>query len=96
MMLIKPIITEKSISQAAKKRYTFKVNIAATKTEIKKEVEKTFGVKVLAVKTSIQHGKKYRTGRKWTIDRRADWKKTVVEIQPDKQIDLFETAPAGK
>jgi large subunit ribosomal protein L23 len=91
MILIKPIITEKSSSLAAKKKYTFRVNIAATKDVIKKEVEKTFGVKVISVKTSIQHGKKYRTGRKWTIARKADWKKAIVSIQPDKQIDLFET-----
>jgi large subunit ribosomal protein L23 len=96
MILIKPIITEKSIAQTAKKKYTFKVNIASTKDEIKKAVEKTFAVKVLSVKTSIQHGKVYRTGRKWTTARKADWKKAVVAIKPDQQIDLFEVTQTEK
>jgi len=96
MILIKPIISEKSIPLSAKKKYTFRVNIGANKDEIKKDVEKIFGVKVLSVKTSIQHGKKYRTGKKWTIARKADWKKAIVAIQPDKQIDLFEVTQTEK
>lgn len=96
MILIKPIITEKSLALAAKKKYTFRVNIAANKVEIKKEAEKNFGVKVISVKTSIQHGKEYRTGRKWTTARKADWKKAIIAIHPDKQIDLFESTRAEK
>jgi large subunit ribosomal protein L23 len=96
MILIKPLISEKSLSLAAKKKYTFRVNITATKEEIKKEAERIFGVKVICVKTSIQHGKEYRTGRKWTTARKADWKKAIISIQPDKQIDLFEVTQTEK
>jgi large subunit ribosomal protein L23 len=96
MMLIKPVITEKSLALAAGKKYTFRVDPAANKTEIKKEVEKTFGVKVISVKTSMVHGKEYRTGRKWTVARRSDWKKATVAIKPDKQIDLFEVTQTQK
>jgi large subunit ribosomal protein L23 len=95
-MIIRPIITEKSVSDASNKIYTFEVNSDADKTAIKKEVEKTFGVKVISVKTMIQHGKNYRTGKRWMIARKSDWKKALVEIQPDKSIDLFEVNPTGK
>jgi large subunit ribosomal protein L23 len=96
MVLIKPLITEKALAEAAKKRYTFKVNLAATKPEIKRAVEKTFGVKVTAVQTAINHGKQYRTGKRWFVRKKADWKKAVVTIQPDKQIDLFEVTETTK
>lgn len=90
MLLIKPLITEKALAEAAKKRYTFKVVLAATKSDIKKAVEKTFGVQVIKVQTAIIHGKEYRTGKKWLTKKKSDWKKAVVTIKPDKQIDLFE------
>ena len=95
-MLIKPIITEKSLSEANKKGYTFRVEKSATKKEIKKVVEKLFDVKVLAVRTIILPGKSYRSGKKWIIRDRSDWKKAIVTIQPDKQIDLFEAAVGEK
>ena len=91
-MLIKPIISEKSLAESGKKKYTFKVVKLMNKTQIKAEVEKTFGVKVLGVQTITLPGKTYRSGRKWIIRRRADWKKAIVTIDPAKQIDLFEVA----
>jgi large subunit ribosomal protein L23 len=96
MILIKPIITEKAMNDAAHKRYTFKVKREANKSEIKKAVEKTFGVKVTAIQTMVVHGKKYRVGKRWLVKRRADWKKAILTIQPDKQIDLFEVKETGK
>ena len=94
-MLLKPIISEKSTALAGEKKYTFKVIKSATKPQIKQSVEKTFGVKVLEVRTITVRGKNYRSGKRWIIRKRADWKKAVVKITPDKQIDLFEAA-AGK
>jgi large subunit ribosomal protein L23 len=96
MILVKPIITEKALNDAAKKRYTFRVKSYATKPQIRQAVEKTFGVKTIAVQTMIVHGKKYRTGKKWLAKRRTDWKKAIVTIQPDKHIDLFEVTDTGK
>ena len=45
MILLKPIVTEKSMDDMAEKKYTFVVQQTANKTEIKKAVEKIFGVK---------------------------------------------------
>ena len=91
-MLLKPLISEKSLAEAGKKKYTFKVIRTATKPEIKTAVEKTFGVKVLGVQTITVPGKSYRSGKRWIIRKRGDWKKAIVAIGPDKQIDLFEAA----
>ena len=95
-MLVKPLITEKTIAEAAQKRYTFKVALKATKTEIKRGVEKVFGVKVLKVQTAVMPGKKRKHGKKWLWRRRSNWKKAMVTIQPDKQIDLFEVGKGEK
>lgn len=95
-MIIKPIITEKSMALAAKKKYTFKVLRAWTKTQIKESIEKAFGVKVMAVQTITMRGKTYRSGKRWVLRKRADWKKAVVTIHADKQIDLFEAASPEK
>lgn len=78
------------MSLAGKKRYTFRVPLNWTKTQIKKQTEKTFGVKVLKVHTITVPGKTYRSGKKWIIRQKANWKKAVIYIDPSKQIDLFE------
>jgi large subunit ribosomal protein L23 len=91
-MLLKPLISEKSLAEAGKKKYTFKVIKTATKPEIKKAVEKAFGVKVLGVQTLTVPGKTYRSGKRWVMRQRGDWKKAIVAISPEKQIDLFEAA----
>ena len=94
-MLIKPIISEKSLAEAAGKRYTFEVEKTATKPDVARAVEKTFGVKVMKVRTAIMPGKKYRLGKKFKFETRPEWKKAIITIKPDQQIDLFETS-AGK
>ena len=53
----KPVLTEKSYADIANKKYTFIVNLKATKSEIKEAVEKIFGVKVAKVNTAIIAGK---------------------------------------
>ena len=45
-IIIKPVVTEQSMADMVEKKYTFVVAKAANKTEIKKAVEKVFGVKV--------------------------------------------------
>lgn len=91
MSLIKALISERTMNVATKNRYTFEVGRGDTKTDIKKMVEKTFGVKVLNVATSTMRGKTYRTGKKWVLRKRPDKKKAVVTTESGKTIDLFET-----
>ena len=77
-IIIKPIISEKSSVGQSEGKYTFKVNKKATKVDIKKAVEKLFGVKVVSVNTAIvKGGLRNRNGRQYKV---ADYKKAVVKI----------------
>lgn len=88
-IIIKPIITERSMMDAEDKKFTFKVDKRANKIEIRNAVEAIFGVKVEKVTTMNMKGKVKRTGR--FIGKRADWKKAVVKLTPDsKGIQFFE------
>ena len=70
-------------------RYTFEVDKSANKVEIKKAVEKIFGVQVAAVNTMRVMGKVKRMGR--YEGRRASWKKAIVTLKPgSKTIEFFE------
>ncbi|MDP4118385.1 MAG: 50S ribosomal protein L23 [Bacillota bacterium] len=83
----KPIITEKSMSGIADKKYTFEVAIKANKLQIKQAVEEIFGVKVDKVSTQIVMGKNKRMGA--NEGKRADWKKAVVTLKSDSKTIAF-------
>ena len=88
-IIIKPIVSEKSMDQLADRKYTFKVALNANKIEIAKAVEQIFGVKVEKVTTSRVRGKVKRMGVHSC--KRPDWKKAVVKLTADsKTIELFE------
>ena len=89
-VIIRPLITARSIAGAADKKYTFEVAPAAGKIEIKKAVEEVFGVKVAKVNTMIVPGKAKRMGA-GRPGRTKDWKKAIVQLTEDsKTIELFE------
>ncbi|MCJ9113565.1 50S ribosomal protein L23 [Acinetobacter baumannii] len=74
----------------------FKVDINATKLEIKKAVEKLFGVEVFKVNTTITKGKTKRFGR--TLGRRSDVKKAYVTLKAGQDVemaDLGDTAESA-
>lgn len=88
-IIIKPIITEKSMTGMEESKYTFKVLKDANKTEIKLAIEEAFGVKVAKINTLNVKGKVKRQGR--FVGKRADWKKAIVTLTADsKPIELFE------
>ncbi len=88
-IIIRPIISEKSMDQSADKKYTFQVALNANKIEIKKAVEEIFGVKVEKVTTCRVLGKVKRMGA--TFGKRSDWKKAVVKLTADsKTIEFFD------
>ncbi|MBO5136293.1 MAG: 50S ribosomal protein L23 [Clostridia bacterium] len=85
----RPIITEQSMDQVAEKKYTFEVDKAANKIQIKKAIEEIFKVKVEKVTTINYDGKPKRMGVH--AGKRADWKKAVVKLTADsKTIEVFE------
>jgi len=70
-----------------KSAYSFEVNKKANKNQIKKAVEKIYGVKVHKVRTANRRGKNRRRGRNFGIT--SSWKKAVVFLEPEHHIDLF-------
>ena len=88
-IIVRPHITEKSTSAVAEGKYTFVVDVNATKVDVKKAIEKIFGVKVEKVTTSRVRGKMKRMGVH--TGKRPDWKKATVKLTADsKTIEFFE------
>ncbi len=88
-IIIRPIITEKSMAGMPMKRYTFKVAKTANKIEISKAVEELFGVKVAKVNTINVRGRLKRQGR--TQGYTPAWKKAMVTLKEDsKSIEFFD------
>lgn len=87
-IILKPIITEKSMDGVASKKYTFKVALDATKPEIAKAVEELFGVEVAKVNTINVNKKPKRMG--YHFGYTAEWKKAIVTLKPEsKEIEFF-------
>ena len=89
-IVIRPIITERSMASVADKKYVFEVAKDAGKIEIKNAVEQIFGVKVAKVNTLNMQGKMKRMGAR-PAGRRPSWKKAMVTLTADsKAIEFFE------
>jgi large subunit ribosomal protein L23 len=89
-VIIKPIITEKSSADAANGKYTFCVNVGASKHAVKHEIQKLFGVDVINVCSMIVPGKKKRIGKTNKFTKTKRWKKALVSLKEGQHIDLFE------
>ena len=87
-IILKPVITEKSMDGISSKRYTFKVASDATKPEIAAAVEELFGVKVAKVNTINMKKKPKRMG--YHFGYTAEWKKAIVTLDASsKEIEFF-------
>ena len=88
-VILKPVITEKSMASMAEKKYTFLVHPEANKTMIKEAVEKMFeGTKVASVNTMNMDGKNKRRGL--VVGKTAKTKKAIVTLTADsKDIEIF-------
>lgn len=89
-IILKPVISERSMDLTADKKYTFKVASKATKPEIAKAVEELFnGVKVASVNTINMKRKPKRV--RFAEGYTAAWKKAIVTLTADsKTIEFFE------
>lgn len=88
-IILRPVISEKSMNGIANKSYTFKVAPAATKIDIKKAVEELFEVKVRKVNTLHVRGHLHRQGRSQGYT--PAWKKAIVSLTEDsKAIEFFD------
>jgi large subunit ribosomal protein L23 len=88
-IILKPLVTERSMMQLEEKKYTFKVDKNANKYQIKDAIEEIFDVKVEKVSVMNIQGKMKRMGK--NEGRRASWKKAIIKLKPEsKEIKLFE------
>ena len=90
-IVVKPIITERSMALIAEGKYTFEVLKSANKIEIASAIETLFpGTKVASVNTMNVSGKQKRMGK--NVGTTRSWKKAVVTIKADsKKIEFFES-----
>lgn len=88
-VILKPIVTEKSMNTMTDKKYTFLVHPDATKNQIKEAVEKMFaGAKVSKVNTMNLDGKTRRRGN--AVGKTAKKKKAVVQLTAESaEIEIF-------
>ena len=84
----RPLVTEKCTWEgAARNRYSFIVQMHATKEQVKNAVTELYDVRVQKISTMIRKGKSRRT--KFGPAKTSDWKKATVQLHKDDTIDLF-------
>ncbi len=90
-VLKSPLVTEKVTSENDKGKFGFLVNVTANKVEIKKEVEKLYGVKVKSVNTIRYQGKKVNRMTKTAMisGRKSAFKKAIVTLLSGEVIDFY-------
>ena len=89
-IILKPVVTEQSMTEMVEKKYTFVVAKDANKTEIKLAIEEIFGVSVEKVNTAIVGGKLKRQGKYEGYT--PDYKKAIVQLKQDsKSIEFFDS-----
>ena len=88
-VILKPVVTEKSMNSMSEKKYTFSVHPDATKQQNKEAVEKMFaGTKVASVNTMNLDGKTRRRGM--VFGKTAKTKKAIVQLTADSaEIEIF-------
>ena len=92
-ILVKPLITEKMTADTEKNNaYGFVVADGANKVEIKKAVEKEYGVTVTSVRTLRVDGKRRQRYTKTSIikGRTVGYKKAIVSLAEGEMIDFYE------
>ena len=87
-VIIAPMITEKSTILQESGKYVFRVAPRANKVEIKQAIQTVFGVKVLDVNITKNHGKSKRFGPR--LKKMPDIKKAVVTLRPGDRIQIVE------
>jgi large subunit ribosomal protein L23 len=90
-VLLRPVVSEKTYALMDQSVYVFVVDPRATKIEIRRAVEESFGVKVHHVNTLNRKGKTTRNRRTNTPGKRPDTKRAFVTLQSGDKIDLFES-----
>jgi large subunit ribosomal protein L23 len=91
-IVIHPVISEKSMDEAQRGKYTFAVHDDANKVQIQAAVEELFKVQVVSVNVLTTHPKEKRGGmrRSRVSGRTTPWRKAIVTLVPGQKIEFFE------
>lgn len=90
IIIRKPVISEKSLSDAQKGVYTFLVDINSNKYSVRNEIEKMFKVKVTGITSQINKGKVKKVGKMRQTIKKPDLKKVRVTLKKGEKIPLFD------
>ena len=91
-VIIRPVISEKSMDESQRGKYTFRVHDDASKVQVKAAVEELFKVQVTGVNVLTTKAREKRRGTRrgrivgWTTP----WRKAVVTLAPGQKIEFFE------
>jgi large subunit ribosomal protein L23 len=91
-VIVRPIISEKSMDESGHGKYTFEVHGKASKIQVKAAVEELFKVQVTKVNVLTTKAKEKRRGTKrgritgWTTP----WRKATVTLAAGQKIEFFE------
>ena len=91
-VILRPVISEKSMDETQRGKYTFRVHDDANKNQVKKAIEELFKVNVVTVNVSTTKAKEKSRNRRrgrirgWT----SPWKKAVVTLAAGQKIEFFE------
>ena len=86
-IVLRPVISEKSMDQTTQRKYTFAVADTANKMAIKSAVEELYGVRVVSVATQIRKGETRRRRHGYVTT--GTVKRAIVKIHPEDSIQLF-------
>jgi len=89
-LLLRPIITEKAMKDAAKNCFTFAFVKTANKSQISEIISKTFNVKPISVKTIMVKSKAKISRKTRETTKLSNWKKAIVQLPKDQKIALFD------
>jgi len=88
-IIIKPVISERSMDDVQNRKYTFKVAPEANKTQVRHALEEIFDIEIVSVNIINVKGKKKRMGR--NVGMTASGKKAIVTLKPtSKEIEFFQ------
>ncbi len=87
----KPVLTEKSLQEAAEGKFTFEVDLKANKNQIASEIKKAFKVDVQRVRTRILKGKRRRIRGTSRQKKASVLKRATVKLAEGQKINVFET-----
>lgn len=91
-VIVRPVISEKSMDESQRGKYTFAVHDDANKIQIKAAIEELFKVQVTQVNLVSVKAKEKRGGMRrsrvtgWT----KPWRKAIVTLAPGQKIEFFE------